>query len=93
MEKGTIPILGLESLLKEVGGQGESLLLHLLPPLDHLQQHDGPVEVPPQLQHPDVRVLVILPVLPSLHLLRTTPEADVWVDAAPSDPLLCLRFD
>ena len=93
LEKGTVPVLCLESFLKEVGGQGEPLLLHLLPPLHHLQQHHRPVEVSSKLEHPDVRVFIILPVLPRLHLFRTTTETDVWVDAASSCSLFRLRFD
>ena len=93
LKEGAVPILGLEPLLKEVGGEGEPLLLHLLPPLHHLQQHHRPVEVSSKLEHPDVRVFIILPVLPCLHLFRTTTETDVWVDAASSCSLFRLRFD
>ena len=56
-------------------------LLGLLPPLDHLEQRHGSVEVAAQLEHLFVGDLVVLPVLPRLHLLRPPPERDVGVGA------------
>lgn len=50
-------------LLKDLQCEVQQLSLTLLPPLDHLQDGDGPAEVPAQLQHLLVGRLVVLAVL------------------------------
>ena len=50
-------------LLHDLQGEVQQLPLALLPPLDHLQDGDGPAQVAPQLQHLLVRRLVVFTVL------------------------------
>lgn len=49
--------------------------------LDSHQKDDRSGQVPSELEHLLVGGLVVLPVLPGLHLLRSSPERDVRVGA------------
>lgn len=50
-------------LLHHLQSETQQLPLAVLPPLDHLQDGDGPAQVATQLQHLLVRHLVVLAVL------------------------------